>query len=189
MIRRPPRSTLFPYTTLFRSGLRRLYVRVPVLTPRLSSLWLGLVTPLYARVGRKLIDSLRTATIVTSNRAREVFPKIRPRGMRDAIARALVNEDRELAETRWSDARSSIGATRRWGGVHTGSRLIDSRVAHVDRPPAIAFRPVERIGGDVGWYYANWLWQIRGALDLLVGGAGLRRGRRDPEAVQPGDAD
>src|SRR3712207_7878079 len=66
MIRRPPRSTLFPYTTLFRSGLRRLYVRVPVLTPRLSSLWLGLVTPLYARVGRKLIDSLRTATIVRS---------------------------------------------------------------------------------------------------------------------------
>jgi hypothetical protein len=58
----------------------------------------------------------------------------------------------------------------------------------VDRPPAVAFRPVERIGGDAGWYYADWLWQIRGALDLLVGGAGLRRGRRDPEAVQPGDA-
>src|SRR3712207_2036973 len=183
MIRRPPRSTLFPYTTLFRSGLRRLYVRVPVLTPRLSSLWLGLVTPLYARVGRKLIDSLRTATIVRSTRARELFPQIQPRGVREAMARALVNEDRELAETRWSDARSSLGTARRWGGVPTGSRLVDSRTARVPHPPEVAFAPVRRIGGSVGWYYANFLWRLRGALDLLVGGAGLRRGRRDPEQL------
>jgi len=168
--------------------LRRLYLRVPVLTPRLSSLWLGLVTPLYARVGRKLIDSLRTATIVRSTRARELFPQIEPRGMREAMARALVNEDRELAETRWSDARSSLGTARRWGGVPTGSRLVDSRTAHVPHPPEVAFAPVRRIGGSVGWYYANFLWRLRGALDLLVGGAGLRRGRRDPEQLRVGDA-
>jgi len=168
--------------------LRRIYVRVPVLTPRLSSLWLGLVTPLYARVGRKLIDSLRTATIVTSPRARALFPDIRPRRMSEAVARALVNEDREIAETRWSDARSSLGEARRWGGIHTGSRLIDSRTAPVAQPAAVAFAALERIGGEVGWYYANWLWRLRGALDLVVGGPGLRRGRRDPESLQPGDA-
>ena len=94
-------------------GLKRLIIRVPVLTPWLSSLWLGLVTPVYARVGRKLIDSLRNETVVTSSRARELFPTIRPRGMREALERARANEDRELAETRWSDARSSLARRRR----------------------------------------------------------------------------
>ena len=108
-------------------GLKRLIIRVPVLTPWLSSLWLGLVTPVYARVGRKLIDSLRNETVVTSPRARELFPTIRPRGMREALERARANEDRELAETRWSDARSSLGAAAPWGGAHSGSRLVDSR--------------------------------------------------------------
>jgi uncharacterized protein YbjT (DUF2867 family) len=86
-------------------GLKRLMIPVPALTPRLSSLWLGLVTPLYARAGRKLIDSLRNETVVTSPEALEVF-SIRPRGVREAIERALVNEDRDFAETRWNDAGS-----------------------------------------------------------------------------------
>ena len=168
--------------------LRRLFVRVPVLTPWLSSRWLGLVTPVYARVGQKLIDSLRNETVVTSTRAAELFPDIRPRGMGESIAQALANEDREFAETRWSDAASSLGSARPWGGTHTGSRLVDSRQAVVARSPAAAFRPIERIGGTAGWYYGNWLWRLRGFLDLLAGGAGMRRGRRDPESVHPGDA-
>ena len=94
-----------------RRGLRRLLIRVPVLTPRLSSLWLGLVTPVYARVGRKLIESLPHETVVRNPSALERFP-IRPRGYRDAIARALLNEDREIAETRWSDALSTGGSAR-----------------------------------------------------------------------------
>ena len=93
-------------------GLQRLLIPVPVLTPRLSSLWLGLVTPVYARVGRKLVDSLRNATVVRDPAALAAFP-VRPRGVREAIARALVNEDREPSrETRWSDAVSSAGLTR-----------------------------------------------------------------------------
>ena len=168
-------------------GLRRLIIRVPVLTPWLSSLWLGLVTPVYARVGRKLIDSLRNATVVTSARAAGLFPSIRPRGMRQALERARVNEDREFAETRWSDARSSLGGAPPWGGAHSGSRVVDSRAVSVAAPAADAFGAIARIGGTVGWYYADWLWRLRGALDLLVGGAGMRRSRRDPDALLPGD--
>jgi uncharacterized protein YbjT (DUF2867 family) len=167
-------------------GLRRLMIPVPVLTPRLSSLWLGLVTPLYARVGRKLIGSIRHPTVVRDPAALEAFA-IRPLGVGEAMARALRNEDRECAETRWSDAMSAAGPTRPWGGVRYGNRLVDVRIARVAVPPAQAFAPIRRLGGRTGWYYANWLWMLRGWLDLLVGGVGLRRGRRHPDRLHVGD--
>jgi uncharacterized protein YbjT (DUF2867 family) len=139
-------------------GLRRLLMRVPVLSPRLSSLWLGLVTPVYARIGRKLIESLPHETVVHDPAALERFAS-QPRGYREAIARALRNEDEEIARTRWSDALSSGG------------------------------RPGRAAGGAVrGRYYANTLWRLRGFLDLLAGGVGLRRGRRDPETPAVGSA-
>jgi uncharacterized protein YbjT (DUF2867 family) len=166
-------------------GLKRLMIRVPVLSPRLSSLWLGLVTPLYARVGRELVESVRNATVVKDEAAVVAFD-VRPRGISEAIERALRNEDREIAETRWSDALSS-GATSSWGGAKFGSRIVDSRTASVPVAPAEAFRPIRRIGGRVGWYFADPLWQLRGFLDLLAGGVGVRRGRRDPEQLVPGD--
>jgi uncharacterized protein YbjT (DUF2867 family) len=169
-------------------GLRRFMVRVPVLSPRLSSLWLGLVTPVYARVGRELVDSIQNATTVEDDSARRLFPDVRPRGIREAIARALLNEDREFAVTRWSDALSSGAAPRQWGGTLLGSRIVDSRSVRVARTPREAFTPVRRIGGRTGWYYGNLLWRLRGFLDLLAGGVGVRRGRRDPENVVPGDA-
>jgi uncharacterized protein YbjT (DUF2867 family) len=169
-------------------GLRRIMIPVPVLSPRLSSLWLGLVTPVYARVGRELIDSIRNTTTVEGDSARRLFPRVRPRGIREAIERALLNEDREFAVTRWSDALSSGAAPPQWGGAVFGSRIVDSRSVRVRHPPHEAFAPVRRIGGDTGWYYGNWLWRLRGFLDLLVGGVGVRRGRRDPENLVPGDA-
>ncbi len=168
-------------------GLRRLTISVPVLTPRLSSLWLGLVTPVYARVGRKLIEGVRNPTLVRDFSALETF-SIRPRGLREAIQRALLNEDREFVETRWSDAFSSGGDPPQWGGKRFGSRIVDSRVVDVDAPADAAFEPIQRIGGQRGWYGADWLWRVRGFLDLLVGGVGMRRGRRDPVHVRVGDA-
>ena len=120
-------------------GLRRLMIPVPVLTPRLSSLWLGLVTPLYARVGRKLIESIRHPTVVRDDaRARSVFG-IRPHRHRARRSRrALRNEDREFAATRWSDALSAVGPSRGdCGGVRFGSRLVDSR----ERPRRRAAAP------------------------------------------------
>lgn len=167
-------------------GLRRWMISVPVLTPRLSSLWLALVTPVYARVGRKLVDSLKNQTLVTDDTALSVF-HIKPRGMSEAIARALINEDMEFAQTRWSDALSPAGTPRSWGGVQLGTRIVDSRELLVSVPPQKAFAPIVRIGGSTGWYYGNILWRVRGALDLLVGGVGLRRGRRDPEHLQVGE--
>jgi uncharacterized protein YbjT (DUF2867 family) len=149
-------------------GLRRLIIPVPVLTPRLSSLWLGLVTPLYARIGRKLIESMRNETIVRNSAAEKAFPMIRPRGIREAIARAIVYEDSEFAQTRWSDALSSGGSPGGPAGGTQGARIIDSRSLPVACSSAAAFAAVERIG--------------------LAGGVGLRRGRRDPNKLSAGDA-
>ena len=167
-------------------GLRRRMISVPVLSPRLSGLWLGLITPIYARVGRKLVESLRNETVVDGAQALETFG-IRPRGLVQAIQRALANEDREFAETRWSDAISSLGGVTTRAGARYGTRIVDSRVRYVPVPAPQAFLPIRRIGGESGWYGSNWLWRIRGALDLLAGGPGMRRGRKSPEHPAVGE--
>ncbi|MHC4956518.1 MAG: NAD(P)H-binding protein [Planctomycetota bacterium] len=154
--------------------LKRLMIRVPLLTPWLSSLWLGLVTPLYARVGRKLIDGVRNETVVTDDRALRDFD-VRPRGMRESVERALHNEDRRFAATRWSDALSSLGEVHRWSDSEMGRRLVDSRTIRVSCVCAEAFAPIAKLGGDTGWYWGNVLWRVRGILDRLVGGAGATR--------------
>jgi len=165
-------------------GLRRMMIPVPVLTPALSSLWLGLVTPLYARVGRKLIEGVRNPTVVRDPASAASFA-VRPRGITEAIARALANEDREYASTRWSDA--GIGG----GGVGRrqpyGRRMVDSRSLTLEATTRAVFAPIRRLGGDAGWYYGDALWRLRGFLDRLAGGPGLRRGRRDPLDLRPGD--
>lgn len=167
-------------------GLKRLMIPVPLLTPRLSSLWLGLVTPLYARVGRILVDSMRHETVVRDGAAAEVFA-IRPLGIREAIAAALRNEDHECAQTRWSDSLISASPKRDWGGVRFGNRIVDTRTVTVAATPEAAFAAIEQIGGSTGWYFGNALWQLRGWLDLLVGGVGMRRGRRDARSLLPGE--
>lgn len=168
-------------------GLRRVMIPVPVLTPRLSSLWLGLVTPIYARIGRKLIASIKNASVVEDTRALTDF-SIRPRGIREIIELALRNEDQDFAETRWSDALSSSSADTSWGGKRFGTRRVDSRHVDVDVSPDAAFRPIQCIGGKNGWYFAGILWRLRGWIDLLAGGVGMRRGRRHPEELCLGDS-
>ena len=134
-----------------------------------------------------MVEGLRNPTFIRDRSAQHAF-SIRPRSLAEAIQRALLNEDRDFAETRWSDAVSSGGPARTWGGVRFGTRIVDSRTAEVEVPPDVAFAPIRRIGGAKGWYYGKLLWQLRGWLDLLVGGVGLRRGRRDPDNLQVGDA-
>jgi uncharacterized protein YbjT (DUF2867 family) len=168
-------------------GLRRVMIRVPFLTPWLSSLWLGLVTPLYARVGRKLVESIKHPTLVNDPSALEVFA-VRPRGVQEAIASAIQHQQQRLDESRWSDAVSAGGAVRTWAGVRFGNRLVDSRTLDVDVGPEAAFAPIRRIGGETGWYAYDWLWRLRGFLDLLVGGVGVRRGRPAAEDLHVGDA-
>jgi uncharacterized protein YbjT (DUF2867 family) len=167
-------------------GLRRLMIAVPVLTPRLSSLWLNLVTPVYARVGRQLIGSMTSPSVVLDDSARNDFD-VQPMGVREAIEKALHNEDQEFAETHWADALSSVGPLRRWGGVSFRNRIVDSREVHAAATPEKVFDVIREIGGRNGWYYANWLWCLRGFMDRIVGGVGMARGRRDPQALRVGD--
>jgi hypothetical protein len=124
--------------------------------------------------------------VVTDPEASKAFP-IKPKGIREAIREALSQEDQEFDATRWSDALSAAGAQKSWGGVRLGTRLVDSRAVEVSVPPATAFAVIERIGGATGWYYGDWLWKLRGWFDLLAGGVGMRRGRRDPEELETGD--
>jgi uncharacterized protein YbjT (DUF2867 family) len=167
-------------------GLRRAMIRVPVLTPRLSSWWLRLVTPLQARVGRELIEGVRHPTVVSDDLALRTFP-IRPAGISKAIVDALRDEDLEFSATRWSDALSTMGSTSTWGGVRIGNHLIVSQTTEVAASPSTAFAPIQRIGGSVGWYYGGWLWKLRALADRLVGGVGMRHGRKDREAIAVGD--
>lgn len=168
-------------------NLFRLMIPVPFLTPWLSSLWLGLVTPLYANVGRKLVDSIKFPTIVNDKSALSVFNKISPKGISEAISEALKNEDKEFSETKWSDAISSGNINHNYGGVHFRNRIIDSRAIEIKARKEEAFKPIEQIGGKTGWYFWNWIWQIRGAIDLLFGGVGMRRGRKNPNKLYIGD--
>jgi uncharacterized protein YbjT (DUF2867 family) len=142
-------------------GLRRLLLPVPFLTPHLSGLWLALVTPSQARVGRALVEGLRNSTVVRSTAARDTF--------------SIVPISLEIA----LDAAIDEGAEKR--------KRIDSRSRQVDVPAAQAFAPVRRIGGANGWYFLNLLWRVRGTLDTWFGGVGMGRGRRDPDLCAVGD--
>lgn len=168
-------------------GLRRFMIKLPWLTPRLSSGWLALVTPLYYRVGRHLLEGMRNETVVRDDAATGDFPQIKPMGADAAIARALANEDREFAETRWSDARSSAPPIEHGPATRVGRRYLDRRTIELHCPPRLVFDTILCVGGAKGWYAWTWLWSLRGLLDQASGGVGSRRGRRDPTCVIPGD--
>lgn len=168
-------------------GLTRFMIRVPLLTPRLSSLWLGLVTPVYARVGRKLIESIKHPTVVRSDLATRLF-SVQPRSAAEAIRAALQYEDQEFAESRWFDAVSASGRRKHVGEPPAGLRLLDRRAVDVHASPSDCFATVAGLGGRDGWLAGDWLWRLRGFIDLLVGGVGMRRGRPDQRPLRVGDA-
>jgi uncharacterized protein YbjT (DUF2867 family) len=164
--------------------LRRWFIRVPFLSLSLSSRWLTLITPVYASIGRCLIESVRNPSVVRSSSAAERF-EVKPVGIARAIQRALANEDRTAAESRWCDARAHcFGPTASLEARR--DVLISEKTVRVPLPPDQAFSPICRIGGTTGWYYGNGLWKIRGLIDLLMGGVGMRRGRSDPDTPHPG---
>ena len=165
-------------------NLLRWIIRVPFLSLSLSSRWLTLITPIYAAIGRSLIESVRNPSIVEDRAALDTFP-IRPMGISQAIARALTNEDHDVAPTRWSDARARA-QTRPAEAPPSRALLINRQTVRVPLDASQAFAPIQRIGGRNGWYYGNSLWRTRGLIDLMMGGVGMRRGRPDPEAPFPG---
>lgn len=168
-------------------GLRRFMIPVPFFSPKAASYWLAFVTPLYFRVGRKLIASVKNDSIVTNPTALEVF-SVKPKGLEEAITRAIGNEDQEVAATHWSDALcENYNKPHPWG-VGFGQRRVDSYAEILEYPPSEVFFPIQCIGGEQGWYTHRWLWWTRGTLDSWLGGVGLRRGRRDPCDLRVGDA-
>lgn len=170
-------------------GLRRKLITVPVLTPRLSSYWVHLVTPVPATIARPLVEGLRNDVIVRDGAAQRFFPDVRPMGYRDAVRFALRQLDAGQVETRWSDAlATSQGDVAPVVLSNIEGMITEQRQLVVPATPGAVFRSFSSLGGDVGWLYCNLAWRVRGLVDRIVGGVGLRRGRRDPHAVRVGDA-
>lgn len=161
---------------------RRLVIPVPVLTPRLSSYWIHLVTPIHHSIARPLAEGLRNPVICRDTRIRELIPQPLLT-VREAIRAALWKEESGEAETTWSMA-GPIPGDPAWAG---GKVFTDERSAEVAAPAGAVYRTVCRLGGRHGWY-AHWLWVLRGWLDRLAGGPGLRRGRRHPDSIALGEA-
>lgn len=157
-------------------GLWRLLVPVPVLTPYLSSLWLGLVTPVYSRIGRVLVEGVKNPTLVQDRSALEEFA-VRPVGIDQAIRDAIETEDREFELMSMSDLHERANPSAYWGGVRLGARVMDTRTVRIPTSPEQVFRVVCCIGGENGYFGANWLWLLRGLLDRMIGGVGMRQGR------------
>jgi uncharacterized protein YbjT (DUF2867 family) len=170
-------------------GLRRWLLSVPVLTPRLSSYWVHLVTPIPASIARPLIDGLRNEVIVRETVARDLFPRLKPMDYQSAVSLALTDLEARHIETSWSDALvNSQGDIVPVVLSTQEGMIIERRQQIVPTPESTVFKMISRLGGQTGWLYMNWAWVVRGWVDRLVGGVGLRRGRRDPEAIRMGDA-
>ena len=163
---------------------RRLVIPVPVLTPRLSSLWIHLVTPLSREIAIPLAEGLRNRVVCRDDAAVRLMPQTLL-GVREAIRAALDHVDERRRRDHVVDGRARSPAIPDWAG---GTVFVDRREITIEAPPPTVFRAVCRIGGGHGWYAADFLWRLRGILDRLVGGPGLRRGRRDPEEVAFGEA-
>jgi uncharacterized protein YbjT (DUF2867 family) len=170
-------------------GLKRWMLPVPVLTPRLSSYWVNLVTPIPAAIARPLIEGLRNENVVHDPSAQELFPQIHPADYRTSVQRALARLNASDVETAWSDALStSQGDVPPVILTTQEGMILEHRQRIVQAPPESVYQVFSGLGGARGWLYMNWAWEIRGLMDRLTGGVGLRRGRRDPDRLRIGDA-
>ena len=175
------------------AGLKpRAIVPVPVLSPRLSSHWVGLVTPVPRGIARPLVESLRYEAVCSENDITQAVP-LPPEGLIGfdaAVALALRRIRDHDVQTRWSDASTPgspsdpLPSDPDWSG---GSLYTDVREQDVACDPESLWRVVQGVGGDHGWYSFSLAWEVRGLLDRAVGGVGLRRGRRDPWRLRIGE--
>lgn len=170
-------------------GFKRLLIRTPFYAPHLSAYWVHMVTPVHWRAVLPLIQGLHLQAIVTDESAQKIFPNIRPLGFDVAVQMALERVENGKVETSWSDALvTTAGDVRPYEFKLEAGMMIEKRRLLLDLPPAPVYRAFTGIGGERGWLYMDWAWEIRGWLDKLVGGVGLRRGRRDPDDIRPGEA-
>jgi len=168
-------------------GLRRLMIPVPVLTPRLSSYWVNLVSPVPAGIARPLIEGLRNEVVVREPGPAAVFG-LAPLAFADALRRAIDRTDRHDVESTWFDALAAPDKASLSSVTSREGMIVERRQRTIAAAPERVFAEVERLGGDAGWPYANLLWRVRGLADRVVGGVGMRLGRRDPDHLRVGDA-
>jgi uncharacterized protein YbjT (DUF2867 family) len=172
---------------------RRIIIPVPVLTPRLSSGWVGLVTPVPYTLAKRLVASLKNEVVAADDKIRKLIPDpadgLTP--FKRAVQLALTKIKDARVETRWSDASvpwtpsEPLPTDPDWAG---GTLYRDVRIVHSPDSIDEVWKRVEAIGGDNGYSLATWAWEVRGFIDKIFGGVGLRRGRRDPNLLQVGDA-
>ena len=169
-------------------GLRRIILSLPVPKPELSSRWVDLVTPIPFRIAHPLVESLQTEVVVRDDRALQVF-SVRPTGYDEAVHRALARMAYDNVVTTWASSLSSLSLDKPEAdqlGSHEGM-LLDRHRRRVRADPAWVFEVICGLGGEEGWPAGNALWQLRGFMDRLAGGVGMRRGRRHPRELRVGD--
>lgn len=170
-------------------GLKRYLVPVPVLTPRLSSHWVHWMTPVPAKITRPLVEGLRNEVVVRNDLAKELFPGIEPVDYESAVKRALAKLNMGEVETRWTDAlASSVGDQAPVEMKSQEGMIIERRQVEVEASQEQVYSTFSHLGGKQGWLYLDLAWEIRGIIDRMFGGVGLRRGRRDPHEIRVGDA-
>lgn len=170
-------------------GFKRLLIPTPFYVPHLSAYWVHMVTPVHWRAVLPLIQGLHLQAVVTDESAQKIFPNIRPLGFDESVRMALEHVENGKVETSWSDALvTTSGDVRPYEFKLEAGMMIEKRRLLLDLPPAPLYRAFTGIGGERGWLYMDWAWEIRGWLDKLVGGVGLRRGRRDADDIRPGEA-
>jgi uncharacterized protein YbjT (DUF2867 family) len=183
---------MYRYAQLAELGHRRI-LRVPILSPRLSSYWIGMVTPIPGMLARPLVESLRHDAVCADHAIVRHIPN--PRGglipFDDAVRLALHRVREAVVATRWSSGSlpgapsDPLPTDPDWAG---GSLYKDVRTRTTEAPAPALWAAIEAIGGETGWYSPPWAWRARGVIDRVVGGVGLRRGRRDPRRLRVGDA-
>ncbi len=169
--------------------LRRWLIPIPVLTPKLSSYWVYWFTPIPAAFASALIEGIRNDVVVNNDLASELFPQIQPRDYASAIGGVMDDLDQGRIDTSWSDAGGISVTSGNPVSLHSRhGMIVERRTRHVEASTHSVFRAFAGIGADRGWYFATWAWVLRGLMDRLVGGTGLRRGRRHPNELRVGDA-
>ena len=170
-------------------GLKRRIFVVPVMTPKLSSYWLYFVTSTNFALAKNLVDSMHVEVVCKPNKLHQMFP-VELISYKEAIALAFDKIDQNLVLSSWTDALSShilMKGISAYISVPTKGCFRDVRIVKTHHPDT-ALKNIFAIGGRQGWYYANWLWNLRGFLDKMVGGIGIRRGRKNDTELSAGEA-
>lgn len=165
--------------------LRRWIFTVPALVPRLAARGIGALTPIPNALAVPIVQGMVQSLVADPTRARQLFPRVTPISYRTAVVLALERVQQGEIETRWSGA---LGQGPTWELVDREGLARETRSRLVTAPAAAVFRAFSGIGGDRGWPGWEWAWIVRGAIDRMVGGPGLRRGRRHPDEILPGEA-